>query len=221
MEKIVNVYATEEEQVEAIKKWWKDNGKSVLGGVLIGVAVLYGGKMWLEQHNRHVEVASAQYEAMIQDLNQDMRVEAADKGASILGQYADTAYGELAALAMAKIKVDENDLVAAKSHLQWALDNAKQEEVKLIARLRLARVLHAEGKDDDALKLLNITNAGKFAPTYEELKGDIFVAKGDTAQARNHYDLALQGMEPTSRARRYIEMKLDDLGQVASEVEKS
>lgn len=217
----MNVYATEEEQVEAIKKWWKENGKSVIGGVLIGVAVLYGGKMWFEQRNQHMEMASAEYEAMMQDLNQDKKNEAADRGAAILGQYADTAYGELAALAMAKIKVDENDLVAAKSHLQWALDNAKQEEIKRIARLRLARVLHAEGKQDEALQLLNNVNVGKFAAAYDELKGDIYVAKGDVAQARTHYDLALQSLEPTSRVRRYIEMKLDDLGQPAAEVKGS
>jgi predicted negative regulator of RcsB-dependent stress response len=217
----VNVYATEEEQVEAMKKWWKQNGKSVIGGVLIGVAVLYGGKMWFEQRNRHVEIASAEYEAMIQELNQDKKNEAADRGAAILGQYADTAYGELTALAMAKIKVDENDLVAAKSHLQWALDNAKQEEIKRIARLRLARVLHAEGKFDEALQLLNIANVENFAAAYDELKGDIFVAKGDVEQARTHYDLALQSLEPTSRMRRYIEMKLDDLGQPATEVKES
>jgi predicted negative regulator of RcsB-dependent stress response len=217
----VNVYATEEEQVEALKKWWKENGKSVLGGVLIGVAVIYGGKTWLDQRHSHAEIASAEYEAMVQDLKQDKNVEAADKGAAILGQYSDTAYGELAALAMAKIKVDENDLAAAKSHLQWALDNAKQEEIKLIARLRLARVVHAEGKDDEALQLLSIADAGKFAPAYDELKGDIYVAKGDPKQAKTHYDLALQGLEPTSRARRYIEMKRDDLGLPATEVENS
>jgi predicted negative regulator of RcsB-dependent stress response len=217
----VNVYATEDEQVEAIKKWWKDNGKSVIGGVIIGVAVLYGGRMWFEQRNQHIENASAEYEAMIQDLNQDKQNEAADRGAAILGQYSDTTYGELAALAMAKIKVDENDLVAAKSHLQWALDHAKQDEIKRIARLRLARVLHAEGKEDEALQLLNVAAADKFAAAYDELKGDIYVAKGDVAKARTHYDLALQSLEPTSRARRYIEMKLDDLGQPATEVKES
>lgn len=217
----MNVYATEDEQVEAIKKWWKDNGKSVIGGVIIGVAVLYGGRMWFEQRNQHIENASAEYEAMIQDLNQDKQNEAADRGAAILGQYSDTTYGELAALAMAKIKVDENDLVAAKSHLQWALDHAKQDEIKRIARLRLARVLHAEGKEDEALQLLNVASADKFAAAYDELKGDIYVAKGDVAKARTHYDLALQSLEPTSRARRYIEMKLDDLGQPATEVKES
>jgi predicted negative regulator of RcsB-dependent stress response len=82
-------------------------------------------------------------------------------------------------------------------------------------------VLHAEGKEDEALQLLNVAAADKFAAAYDELKGDIYVAKGDVAKARTHYDLALQSLEPTSRARRYIEMKLDDLGQPATEVKES
>lgn len=212
----MNVYATEEEQVEALKKWWKQNGKSVLGGVLIGLALLYGGKAWLTQRNSHAETASAQYEAMMQDLNQDKKDQAADRGAAILGQYSDTAYAELAALAMAKIKVDENDLVSAKSQLRWAVDNAKQDEVKRIAQLRLARVLTAEGNYDEALPLLDTPpDAGKFSAPYEELKGDIYVAKGDIPKARNAYNLALQALDAASRARHYIEMKLDDLGEPA------
>ena len=217
----MNVYATEEEQVEALKKWWQQNGKSVLGGVLIGVAVLYGGKMWFDQRNSHIEDASAQYEAMIQDLNQDKKDHAAEIGASILGQYSDTAYSALAALAMAKIKVEENDLATAETHLQWALDNAKQDEVKLIARGRLARVLNAQGKHDEALKQLEIPDAGKFAAEYDELKGDIYVAKGDPEQARTQYNLALQTLDAGSRARHYIEMKLDDLGEVSPAVKES
>lgn len=209
----MNVYATEEEQVEALKKWWKENGKSVIGGVLIGVAVLYGGKMWLDQRNTHAEMASAEYEAMIQELNQDRRNQAADRGAAILGQYSDTAYSDLTALAMAKIKVDENDLVAAKSHLQWAMDNSKQQGIKQVARLRMARVLHAEGNYDGALQLLNSADAGTFKAAYEELKGDIYVDKGELNSARTAYNMALQTLEPTARSRRYLEMKLDNIGE--------
>lgn len=209
----MNVYATEEEQVEALKKWWKENGKSVIGGVLIGVGILYGGKMWLDQQNAHMEMASAEYEAMIQELNQNNSNQASDRGASILGQYNDTAYAELTALAMAKIKIEEKDLVAAKSHLQWAMDNAKQEGIKQIARLRMARVLHAEENYDGALQLLNSADAGTFKSAYEELKGDIYADKGELSNARTAYNLALQTLEPTARSRRYIEMKLDDIGE--------
>lgn len=217
----MNVYATEDEQVEAIKKWWKENAKSVLGGVLIGVAVIYGGKLWLDQRNNHVEAASAEYEAMLMDLNQEQNVKAAERGALILGQYDDTAYAELASLVMARIKVEDNDLAAAKSHLGWALDNAKQEHVKQIARLRLAQVLHSEESYAEALQLINGVNAGKYLASYEELKGDIFVAQGELAQARTAYTIALDTLEPGSRLRRYLEMKLDDLGEAASPAAQS
>jgi len=217
----VNVYATDEEKVEALKAWWKQNGKSVIGGILIGVAVLYGGKTWLDQRHSHVETASMEYEAMMQDLNQDKKDQAAERGASILGQYSDTPYAELASLTLAKIKVDENDLVAAKANLRWAMDNAKQDEIKLIARLRLARVLNAEGNHDEAMKLIDIPNTGKFAASYAELKGDIYVAKGNNSEARTAYNLALQSLDPGSRDRHYLEMKLDDLGQPTKAVKES
>lgn len=217
----MNVYATDEEKVEALKAWWKQNGKSVIGGILIGVAVLYGGKTWLDQRHSHVETASMEYEAMMQDLNQDKKDQAAERGASILGQYSDTPYAELASLTLAKIKVDENDLVAAKANLRWAMDNAKQDEIKLIARLRLARVLNAEGNHDEAMKLIDIPNTGKFAASYAELKGDIYVAKGNNSEARTAYNLALQSLDPGSRDRHYLEMKLDDLGQPTKAVKES
>ena len=217
----MNVYATDEEKVEALKAWWKQNGKSVIGGILIGVAVLYGGKTWLDQRHSHVETASMEYEAMMQDLKQDKKDQAAERGASILGQYSDTPYAELASLTLAKIKVDENDLVAAKANLRWAMDNAKQDEIKLIARLRLARVLNAEGNHDEAMKLIDIPNTGKFAASYAELKGDIYVAKGNNSEARTAYNLALQSLDPGSRDRHYLEMKLDDLGQPTKAVKES
>jgi predicted negative regulator of RcsB-dependent stress response len=217
----VNVYETDEEKVEALKTWWKQNGKSVIGGVLIGVAVLYGGKAWLDQRHQHAEVASLQYESMMQQLKQGKKEQAAEIGAAILGQYSDTPYAELTSLAMAKIKVEENDLVAAKAHLRWAMENAKQEEIKLIARLRLARVLNAEGNHDEAIKLLDIPDTGKFTASYAELKGDIYVAKGNTTKARTAYNVALQSLEPSSRDRRYLQMKLDDLGEPVKPVKES
>ena len=126
----MDIYTTEEEQVEAIKKWWKDNAKSIFGGVIIGLAVIYGGKTWFAQQNIHVEQASATFEAMMQDIQQDKNANASEKGSMLLGQFSDTPYATLAALSMAKIKTDENSLVAAKSHLRWALDHAEKNELK-------------------------------------------------------------------------------------------
>ncbi|MDH5326217.1 MAG: tetratricopeptide repeat protein [Gammaproteobacteria bacterium] len=208
-------YETEEQQVEALKKWWKDNGKSVIGGVLLGIGVLLGGQAWLKSHYSHIEVASAEYELMSQEVGKSNFTKAEELGASLLGQYADTAYAPFAALLMAKIKVEQQDLVAAKTHLNWAISNTDDVDLQHVARLRLMRVLLAEGNADEALSLQDSVQKGGFAAAYEEVKGDIYVAKGEIDQARSAYAMALQKLEPDSRARNFIEMKLDDLGKPA------
>ena len=209
----MDIHLTEEEQVEAIKKWWKDNAKSVIGGILIGLAVIYGGRTWFEQKNNHVELASATYQSMIQDMQQSNSANAAEKASLLLGQYSDTPYSTLAALTMAKIKVDEDNPVGAKSHLRWALDHSDQADLKHIARLRLVRVLISEGNTEEAMALIESVDFGKYAASYQELKGDALVAKGQIDQAKGAYNLALQSLDPGSRLRSYIEIKLDNLGE--------
>lgn len=215
----MDVYTTEEEQIAAIKKWWKENWLSLFGGVLIGVGILVGGKYWMDSKKFHAESASVEYEAMIQSLTRNQLEEASNRAAALLGQYADTPYAGLAALTMAKIKADKDDLVTAKSHLRWAMDNVQQNEVKLEAQIRLARILLAEQKYDEALQQVNGINEPPYKIAVEELKGDIYVAKGDTASARTAYSLALAEMDQSSnnaspRMRNFLQIKLDDLGDV-------
>lgn len=215
----METFETEEQQVEAIKKWINGNYKSVIGGALLGIAILFGGRTWLEQQNRHTEAASVAFETMIEGLNKDNKKGVSDTsaalslGAQLLGEYSDTPYAVLAALSMAKIKLDEKDILTAKAHLRWALDNAQQPAVKLIARLRLARVLHSEKNYDEAMQLLTSEQTGTFSAAYEELKGDIYVDKAQTEKARTAYTLSLAKMEPTSRSKNYVQIKLDNLGE--------
>ena len=208
----MEVYSTEEEQVEAIKKWWRENWKSLAGGILLGLAVLYGGRAYLQKQDNYTAAASVQFDAMVQALAQDKPDVVSTHAETLLGQFADTAYAVTAALTMAKIKVDAGDLLAAESHLRWALNKASHEGLKHTARLRLARVLLANGKADDALQSLSNVNPGSFTASYEEVKGDIYVAKGSVEQARSAYSLALAALKPGDRGRNFLEMKLDDLG---------
>lgn len=217
----MDIHLTEEEQVEAIKKWWKDNAKSIIGGVLIGLAVIYGGRTWFAQNNDHVEQASATFQAMMQDMEQGNSASASDKASILLGQYSDTPYSVLAAFNMAKIKVEENNLVGAKSHLRWALDHAEQAELQHIARLRLLRVLISEGNNDEAIKMIDSVEFGKYVATYQELKGDALASKGQFNLAKGAYSLSLQSLDPGSRLRSYIEMKLDNLGEKDAEIGES
>lgn len=214
----MEIYSTEEQQVEAIKKWWKENRWSIIGGVVIGIAVLAGGRAWLEGQHSYMESAYTEYQGMMKNMSAGKMDEAEKQGANVLGQYSDTPYAALAALALASIKLKDGDLVAAESHLRWALDNTKQESVKHEARLRLARLLLSDKKTSEAMSLLDVTDTGVYTAAYEQLKGDIYVKDGKYDLARTAYSRALQESPPTSPDRKNIRMKLDDLG-TTSEME--
>lgn len=209
----METYTTEEQQVEAIKKWWHENKWSVIGGVAIGVSALWGGRAWLDGQHAYAETASATYQMMLEQVSQGKNDEAALQGAQLLGQFADTGYASLAALTMAKIKVEAGDVAAATAHLRWALDNSKEDSVRHEARLRLAKLMMAEEKYDDAMGLLNSTDAGVYESTYEQLKGDIYVAMGKQNSARTAYNRALAITSPDERGRALLQMKLDSLGK--------
>jgi len=212
----VDIYTTEEQQVAAIKKWWDDNKWSLIGGVVIGVGALWGGRAWLDNQQVYSEAASAVYQQMLENVSQGKNEDAAEQGAQLLGQFSDTAYASLAALMMAKTKVEGGDAAAASAHLRWALDNAENDAVRHEARLRLARLMVAEGKYDDALNFLNGIEAGIYESTYEQLKGDIYIAMGQPESARTAFMRALASAAPEERGRELLQMKLDDLGQPVS-----
>jgi len=212
----VDIYTTEEQQVAAIKKWWHDNKWSVIGGVVIGVGALWGGRAWLDNQQGYSEAASTVYQLMLEDVSQGKNDEASVQGAQLLGQFSDTAYSSLAALMMAKIKQEAGDMAAASAHLRWALDNTKSDAVRHEARLRLAKLMMAEGKYDDALSFLNGVDAGVYESTYEQLRGDIYIAMGQPESARTAFMRALASAAPGERGRELLQMKLDNLGQPVS-----
>ncbi len=212
----MEIYTTEEEQVAAIKKWWHENKWSVIGGVVIGVGAVWGGRAWLDNQQNYSEAASAVYQLMLEDVSQGKNDEASVQGAQLLGQFSDTAYSSLAALMMARIKQEAGDTAAASAHLRWALDNTKNDAVRHEARLRLARLMVAEGKYDDALDFLNNIDAGVYESTYEQLRGDIYIAMGQPESARTAFMRALASAALGERGRELLQMKLDDLGQPVS-----
>lgn len=207
----MSVYTTEEEQIEAIKAWWKSNGKAVVAGLVLGLAILAGGKLWMNHQRSVSTAASGEYSELMAALNQGKNDQVLQHGAIIVDQYAGTSYAALASLAMAKVEFDQGSLDAAKNHLQWVIDHARQQDLKHVARLRIAKVLTAQGKDDDALALLNSVDPGTFKPAYRELEGDIYVKQGKKDLARSAYESALAAM-PQGVDQKYLRMKVDDLG---------
>lgn len=215
----MDVLTTEEQQVEALKKWWKENWLSIVGGVLIGGGLIIGWRLWVDQQSSQAKAASSTYEAMMSAMEAKQSDVGLEFGNNLVVQYPDSPYASLAALANAKMKLDQGDVLAAKTQLQWVLDNGNPEQIKHTARIRLARLLLGENKPDEAMSLVNGISGSKFQASYDALKGDISLAQGNVEQARMAYTQALSGMEPGSRSRDLLQMKLDNLGGGSSEMQ--
>lgn len=207
-------YVSEQEQLETFKKWWRENGKSVLIGLAAGFILVGASFFWRGDVQEKAEQASLRYDQLLKALEQNNNDAVIRHGEAIIARYDTTTYATLAALAVAKAKTEQNDLTAARSHLQWVIDNSDQEELTKIARLRLGRILLAQNQLDAAQKLIgNSPTADSFAVPVLELKGDILLAKGDIAAARTAYSNALAKLATDDQAsRRWLQLKLDNLG---------
>jgi len=124
-----------------------------------------------------------------------------------------TSYAALTAMQLAKQDVDANKLPEAEKNLRWALANPGHKVIGLIARQRLAEVLYAEGKLDDALTLLDKVKDPTFDPRFALIRGDILRKQGKSEQAREAYQLALTDSSLSGKEREFVQMKLDDLAK--------
>ncbi len=208
----MDVYTTEDQQLDALKRWWKKNGTSTIVGIVISLVIVVGGRTWIGQQHSHAEVASAKYDTMIQAMEQGMDDIALQQSASLIGQFSDTPYGALAALASAKIKLAQGESLAARTHLQWVVTYADQLELKQLARVRLARIMLSDNDHQKALALLGEVEPGSFATSIEELRGDIYAAMNQPQKARDAYNKALDASDDAAGGKDLLQMKIDDLG---------
>ena len=95
-------FQSEKEQIEEIKKWWKQNGSFIVTGMILGIGVLGGWKYWNDHKERRASAASAQYEALTQAINQNDRNGAVDLLNRVTTDFGSTPYPGQAALAMAR-----------------------------------------------------------------------------------------------------------------------
>lgn len=199
---------TEEEQVEELKKWWKENGRSVIAGLVIGIGIIFAWQGWQQYRASQAAQASATYRQLSQAVIAG-HAEAADTLYQRLrDDFGGTPYVAFGALDLARMKVDADKLGEARVYLDWAKDNAPDEGLKQVARLRLVRVLLALGDLDVATRIAKEPGVAAFDAEMSALRGDLALAKGDTAAARAAYRKALEG-DVANPA--FIRMKLNDL----------
>ena len=207
----MNVYTTEEEQIEHLKTWIKNYGTSILIAVLIVIVGSFGWRYWRSHQETLRAQASVGYEQMLSSFASKDQETTALQANRLLTQYASTPYAKLAALTLAKLAVAKGDLGTAKTKLQWVLDNAKDPALRQIARIRIARILLAQKKPQQALQVLaNIDDRGYLAMV-EAVKGDVFVALGKDAEAKTAYKKALVLFSKANIKIPLLQMKLANL----------
>jgi len=212
----MEIYNSEQEQVEALKAWWDKNGRMMIAAILVVLLAVLGWKSWVQSQHQRAEAASVQYQQMLDTLEANPG-QAVELGRAIVGEHPGSLYAVLASLAMAKAAVQQQDLDAAAAHLRLAMAQADQEEVQQLARLRLAGVLHAQGKGDEALTLLATDASPSFRGSYAELRGDILLGQGKQDAARDAYSNALAAYSEAPEKHNLVQMKLDDLAESKNE----
>jgi len=202
---------TEDEQVEKLKAWLKENGLSIVLGIIIGVGGIGGYNYWVHWQETTAAEASDHYSRMMKSLA-SADAETLQLQADILiGEYADTEYALLAHLALARHHVDKADYSAAVTELQQVIGSAAQEPFAYVARTRLAQVQIQLEQLDQALSTLAVDFPDDFSALAEELRGDVLVRQGKMDEAIAAYRKAqLSVPEPANPE--FLQQKLNDLG---------
>jgi len=202
----------EQEQIDDLKAWWAQYGKYVSAAITTAAVIVIGVQGWRWYQSGQSEKASVLYQAVSTASRANDLAKAKEPAAQLVTQFASTAYAPRAALLYAKLLYDSGDKAAAKTQLQWVIDHASEEEVKAVARFRLAQALLDEKAYDEALRTLDVKTDDAFAAIYSDLRGDILAAAGKNTDARTAYQTTLAKLDAKSAYRAYVQAKLDSLG---------
>jgi len=208
-------YETEEQQIEAIKTWWKENSTMVVAGISIGVASIFGWQYYQTENVKHAEQASVLYEQVLINSANPSKINDQLAGVNQLeAEFSDTPYAALSALIIAKQQLAAGQFEKAEQQYRWVIENANQEELKYLAKIRLSRLLLSADKKDEALALLNEIYPESFNAMVFELKGDVLSSQGNSADAKTAYSKALLLSKSPNR---WLQLKIDDIGESSAE----
>ncbi len=206
-------YETEEQQVEALKAWWDENGRAVLLGVGLGILIIAAYNFWQNRKEANAVEASDLYSQSVEALRAGDTAKAQELADELSDEHGSSLYAAYAKMTAARAAIEGGDLDAAATHLQWAAKNADLEDVKVIAQMRLARVNAERGDVEAGLKALPKSVNEAFKGMVEEVRGDLQLLSGDAEAARAAYEAALEAggvADPGT-----LQIKLNDLAAPA------
>jgi len=217
-------YANDEEQVEALKRWWQENGSSLLTGIVIVLVVLFGSRQWQGAQLAKAEAASDLYEDVVQlalldqasALTAESMAQLESSYDELRNEFEDSIYARYGAMMMATVYLNQENYDQAATELNWIIDNPElgfmqkaEEELFLTARLRLARVKLAQGLAQEALTIVTEVEPGALAAGFAEVQGDAYLQLGQSEQARSAYERAIS-LEPDNAS--FIDLKIRGIG---------
>ena len=209
---MATLYLKEQEQVEAFKAWWKDNGTWVLLVLTLALGGFAATKGWHAYKDKQASEAATLFGELNKQLNSNDPKRINDAAAAVIDKYGSSAYAPRAALLAAQVNIQSKDVTHAKSQLQWVIDHAGEAALKDVARLKLASLLLDEKSYAEALALLDAPHPEAFNGLYADLKGDVLSAQGKTEEARAAYQQAFEKTDAKSPYHNLIQIKLDALG---------
>lgn len=202
----------EQEQVDALKAWWKENSNWVYGLVTVSLLVFAGSQFWKQHQAAQAAGASSLYAEVMKQTSSGDAKRVGDAADALADRFATSPYAARAQLLAAQTSQQAGDAARAKARLWWVIEHSDEDGLRHVARLKLAAMLLDEKQYDDALKHLNTPHPAAFDSVYADLKGDVLGAMGKTDEARTAYKLALAKTDAQAAQRNLIQLKLDGLG---------
>ena len=207
---------TDQEQLDRLRQWWRENGWFLIGGVAIGLLAIYGYRQYFAYRDGESEAAAALYAQVKQAADDSNAAVAETVYEQLRTDHPNHAYTYQAALLLARGElVSAPDSAADK--LRFAMEGTSDPELAMVARLRLARALAYREQYDEALAVLAVESPGEFGGRISEIRGDIYAARGDTNAARTAYLEALVASGAELLDRSFLQMKLADLPAATAE----
>ncbi len=202
----------EQEQLDEAKVWWKQHGNKVIWGITVFLLAVAGWRAWETWNRNQAAEASMLFDQAVQAASMNDLKTAKEAAGRIVENHSHSAYAAPASWLAGHINYESGDLKSARAQYEFAMEHAKDDGVRQMARLRLATLLFDQKDPAGALKLLYEPFDPAFQGLAGQLKGDVLVAQGKTTEARAAYKLALEKLDDKSSLKPLVEIRLDGLG---------
>ncbi|MCH2040696.1 MAG: tetratricopeptide repeat protein [Saccharospirillaceae bacterium] len=224
----MNEFKTEEEQVEALKKWWSENGTSLILSVVVVAGGWLGWNTYQDNVRATGEAASAVYSQLVDKAAQPsaeqtdaVKAEMISLAEQLKKDFSSTVYSQFGGLFLARFAADNGDFETAVNELKSVIAAADEGPVKLTAQVRLANILVQLDKNDEALALIPAQPDAAYAAQFQEVKGDALYRKGDMSEARSAYVAAKAAAQEAGISTQVLQRKIDNLTSVELVAEES